>query len=72
MDEVFNFSPEFVSKSELEILADWYTAQIKITDCKIAAAKTSEEHKLARKEKFTLMQRRYYLRICARNRQSQN
>ena len=72
MSEVFNFSPEFVSKSELEILAEWYTEQIKNADMKIAAAGSGASYKLARKEKFTLMQRRYYLRICIRNRTSQN
>jgi hypothetical protein len=71
MAEIYNFSPEFVSKAELSILADWYTEQIKITDGKIADAKDSVEYKQRRREKFVLMRRRYWTLQHIKNRQKQ-
>ena len=69
MSEIFNYSPEFVSADELLTLADFYTKQITLID-----EQTENPHlpaadrKRLRKEKFRLMQRRYYLRVCYRAR----
>lgn len=73
MSEIFNFSPEFVSGDELLVLADYYTQQITLID-----EQTENPHlpaadrKQLRKEKFRLMNRRYYLRICHRARTTGN
>jgi Leu/Phe-tRNA-protein transferase len=69
MSEIFNYSPEFVSADELLALANYYTQQITLIDEQtenphLAAA----ERTRLRKEKFRLMNRRYYLRICYRAR----
>jgi hypothetical protein len=72
MSEIFNYSPEYVSADELLTLADYYTKQITLID-----EQTENPHLPAadrvrlRKEKFRLMNRRYYLRICYRARRGQ-
>jgi len=69
MSEIFNYSPEFVSKNELDVLADFYTEQITRIDEKLENPHCQpEDRKTLRKEKFRLMNRRYYLRICSRSR----
>lgn len=69
MSEVFNYNPEFVSKSELDILADYYTEQITVIDEKLENPHLpGPDRKTLRKEKFRLMNRQYYLRICSRAR----
>lgn len=73
MSEIFNYSPEFVSADELLTLANYYTQQITLIDEQtenphLAAA----DRKRLRKEKFRLMNRRYYLRICYRARTTGN
>lgn len=69
MSEIFNYSPEFVSKGELDTLADYYTQQITIIDEKLESPHLPAADRVTlRKEKFRLMNRRYYLRICSRAR----
>lgn len=73
MSEAFNFRPEFVSDDELLVLADFYTSKIKLVNQSLEfTTDGSVEHQLLRKEKFRLMQRRYYLRICHRARTTGN
>lgn len=69
MSEIYNYSPEFVSKSELDVLADFYTQQITVIDEKLESPHLPAANRVTlRKEKFNLMRRRYYLRICSRAR----
>jgi hypothetical protein len=66
-----NFVPEFVSDDELLVLAEFYTKKIADVDSELRRlddAHQTYEYKVLRKEKFRLMQRRYYLRICHRHR----
>jgi hypothetical protein len=69
MSEIYNYSPEFVSSDELLTLADFYTQQITVIDEKLESPHlAAADRKTLRKEKFRLMSRRYYLRICHRAR----
>lgn len=69
MSEIYNFSPEFVSEDELLVLADFYTQQISLVDEKLESPHlAAADRRTLRKEKFRLMNRRYYLRICHRAR----
>lgn len=72
MSEIFNYAPEFVSADELNVLADFYTKQIKIVRENIRrlpkSARQSPKHKELQEELFRLYNRRYYIRICHRSR----
>lgn len=73
MSENFNYLPEFVSADELLALAAHYTQQITLIDERLENPHLpAAERKTLRKEKFRLMNRRYYIRICHRARQSGN
>lgn len=69
MSEIYNFSAEFVGTDELLVLADYYTQQITVIDEKLESPHLpAADRRTLRKEKFRLMNRRYYLRICHRAR----
>ena len=69
MSEIYNYHPEFGSADELLTLADFYTQQITAIDEKLESPHlAAADRKTLRKEKFRLMNRRYYLRICHRAR----
>ena len=73
MSEIFNYSPEFVSKNELDVLADFYTEQITRIDEQLENPHLPAADRVRlRQEKFRLMNRRYYLRICSRARASRD
>lgn len=73
MSEIFNYSPEFVSADELLTLANYYTQQITLIDEKLENPHlAAADRKTLRKEKFRLMNLRYYLRICHRARTTGN
>lgn len=69
MSEIYNYNPEMVSADELGVLADFYTQQISAIDEKLENPHLpAADRRTLRKEKFRLMNRRYYLRICHRAR----
>lgn len=69
MSEIYNYNPEMVSADELGWLADYYTEQITVIDEKLESPHLpAADRRTLRKEKFRLMNRRYYLRICYRAR----
>ena len=73
MSEIYNYAPEFVGAAELLVLADYYTQQITLIDEKLESPHlAAADRRTLRKEKFRLMNRRYYLRICHRARTTGN